>query len=219
MKVGILVECGRDGLEDVVVRRICKLLRDDGGQPAEIEIVPMDSKAQLIRECGPAAAGLLESGWDRVVILWDEKPAWPKLGERLCWHNDKQDILANLARHRVVADSVFLVCIEREFESWLLFDAGMLSRVLSRDAHQVKARPPAKPDRQKNPKAAMRKLFDQHGRGPYVDLQFAREFAWCLTALNRLRKCETFTRFAQCVTDPALKGRSSSRAAPRSRVK
>lgn len=193
MKVGILVECGRDGLEDVVVRRICQLLS------AEIDIVPMDSKAKLIRDCGPAVARLLEDGCDRVVILWDEKPAWPRTGERLCWHNDRQDILTSLKRAGVGRAAVRLVCIEREFESWLLFDKQMLSCVLSTDAHPVNARPPGRPDRHRDPKAAMRNLFREHGRGPYVDVQFARQFARCLTALNRLRHCQTFKRFEQAL--------------------
>lgn len=201
MRVGILVECGRDGLEDVVVRRICALLRADVGEPAEIDIVPMDNKAQLIRECGPAVVQLLGNGCDRVVILWDERPAWPRAGEQLCWHNDRQDILANLQQADVAEDSVRLVCIEREFESWLLFDRLMLSCVLSTDAHPVRARPPANPDRIANPKGAMMKLFRQHGRGRYVDVQFARRFADCLTALSRLRGCRTFRRFVQFLTE------------------
>ena len=201
MRTGILVECGRDGLEDVLVRRICELLLADVGQPTEIDIVPMDNKAQLIRECGPAVARLLENGWDRVVILWDERPAWPKTGDRLCWHNDRQDILANLAKADVDQDAVCLVCIEREFESWLLFDERMLSCVLSTDAHAVRAQAPRNPDQHKNPKGAMMKLFRQHRGVRYVDVQFARQFARCLTALNRLSRCQTFKRFEQCLTD------------------
>lgn len=80
MKVGILVECGRDGLEDVVVRRICDLLRANAGEPVEIDIVTMDNKENLIRECGPAVAGLLGDGCDRVVILWDERPGMARTG-------------------------------------------------------------------------------------------------------------------------------------------
>lgn len=201
MRVGILVECGRDGLEDVVVRRICVLLREGGGEPAEIDIITMDNKDNLIQQCGPAVAGLFADGCDRVVILWDERPAWPDRHEPLCWHNDRQDILANLAQAGVAQDAVCLVCIEREFESWLLFDEQMLSCVLSTDAHPVRARSPANPDRIANPKGAMMNLFRQHRRGRYVDVQFARRFAECLAALNRLRRCRTFRRFVQCLTE------------------
>jgi hypothetical protein len=167
----------------------------------------MDNKAQLIRECGPAVVRLLENGCDRVVILWDERPAWPQAGERLCWHNDRQDILTNLQQARVDNDSVFLVCIEREFESWLLFDEQMLRCVLCTKEHpRLLASPPRNPDTARNPKGAMTTLFRRHGER-YVDVQFARRFAQCLTSLNRLRRCRTVRRFVQFLTDPA--GRSA----------
>jgi hypothetical protein len=87
-KVGILVECGRRGLEDVVCRRLCTLLREHTGLDFEDDIVTMDNKRNLIQTCGAVTAALFASGCDRVVILWDERPAWPKAGERLCWHNE-----------------------------------------------------------------------------------------------------------------------------------
>jgi hypothetical protein len=196
MRVGILV-----------VRRICDLLRADGGEPAQIDIVPMDNKENLIQQCGTAIAALLANGCDRVVILWDERPAWPDRSQPLCWHNDRQDILANLQQARVDDDSVFLVCIEREFESWLLFDEPMLRGVLCTKEHpRLLASPPRSPDRARNPKGAMATLFRRHGER-YVDVQFARRFAQCLTSLNRLRRCQTFRRFVQFLTDPA--GRST----------
>jgi hypothetical protein len=203
MRVGILVECGRDGLEDVVVRRICDLLRGELGEPASIDVVPMDNKAQLIRECGRVAAPLLASGCDRVVILWDQRPAWPRVGQPLCWHNDRVDVLASLRRSGVPRDAALLVCIEREFESWLLFDEPMLSCVLSTKTHPVRAKAPAHPDKILNPKGAMMSLFRRHLRGRYEDAQFARQFARCLSALNRLRRCRTFRRFERCVTGSA----------------
>ena len=65
MKVGILVECGREGLEDVLVRRICDLLSEHTGEPTEIDIVPMDNKELLIRDCGAAVAGTAVSRTSR----------------------------------------------------------------------------------------------------------------------------------------------------------
>jgi hypothetical protein len=93
-KVGILVECGRQGLEFVVCRRLCMLLRENTGIDFVEEIVPMDDKRNLIQTCGAATASLFASGFDRVVILWDERPAWPTACERLCWHDTEQDFRA-----------------------------------------------------------------------------------------------------------------------------
>ena len=121
-KIGLLVECGRDGLEVVLCRRIGELLSQDCGAEVELEIVPMDNKARLLEDCGSVVARLLANGCDRVVILWDERPAWPEMGEPLCWHNDRLQVLAELKKAKVSVGKAHLVCIECEFESWLLFD-------------------------------------------------------------------------------------------------
>ena len=204
MKVGILVECGRDGLEDVLCRRICTLLRVESGIDFELDIVPMDNKRRLIRECGPASVRLLDSGCNRVVILWDERPAWPRSGERLCWHNDRQDVLASLRQSQVDHRSVHLVCIEREFESWLLFDERMLSCVFSTEAHPIRVGRQRNPHRMPNPKGTMTGLFRRHRGWRYVNLQHAKDFARCLQNLARLQRCATFRRFAERVTGPAI---------------
>lgn len=203
-RVGILVECGRRGLEDVVCRRLCALLREHTGVVFEEEIVPMDNKPNLIETCGAVTANLFASGCDRVVILWDERPAWPRAGEPLCWHNDREDILANLQRARVADRRVHLVRIEREFQSWLLFDHDMLSSVLSTTAHPVRVGRQKSPDRMSNPKSTMTSLFRQHRGRQYVDIQHAADFARCLRNLTRLRRCETFRRFAERVTGQAV---------------
>ena len=195
MKVGLLVECGRVGLEAIVCRRIVDLLRDDYNADVELDIVPMDNKRRLIEECGGTVNALFLSGCDRVVILWDERPAWPKTGEKLCWHNDRVDVLASLAAHHVKPEKVGLVCIEREFESWLLFDHPMLSNLLSRPTHKVDFPRQSRPDRSTDPKGTMTSLMRQLAGETYVDVQFATRFAQHLVSLNKLKKCSTFKRF------------------------
>jgi hypothetical protein len=199
VQVGILVECGRDGLEVHLCRRICALLRDDHGATIQEEVVPMVDKSQLIEDCAAAAGNLLAGGIDRVIILWDEEPAWPDQHQKPCWHNEKEQILQSLRAAALDLDLIHLVCIERAFESWLLFDDRVLSRVLSRPAHAVRARPPRNPHRERNVKGKMIKLFRQHGH-IYVDVQWARRLAESLEDLSRLRKCSTFRRFAERVT-------------------
>jgi hypothetical protein len=109
MKVGILVECGRMGLEDVLCRRICELLEAERGVELEVDIVPMVNKALLIQDCGTTALRLLNDGCDRVVILWDERPAWPKKDERLCWRIEREKILAELRQAGLTRRPVSLV--------------------------------------------------------------------------------------------------------------
>jgi hypothetical protein len=159
----------------------------------------MDNKRNLIQTCGAATANLMRSRCDRVVILWDERPAWPRMGDPLCWHNDREDILRSLRLAGVAVRHVHLVCIEREFESWLLCDQLMLSAVLSTETHPVRVHAQKNPHRMGNPKGTMARLFRQHRGWGYVDVQHARDFARCLQDLGRLRQCDTFRRFAQCV--------------------
>lgn len=203
MKVGILVECGRDGLEVHMCRRICQLL----SEYCEVQLQPvirsMDNKARLLEECGTVTRLLFADGCERVVILWDERPAWPKMDKALCWHNDREKILQELQQAGVAHQPVFLVCIEREFESWLLFDERLIAKVLSTDAHPRHIRAQKHPDRLSNPKGVMITLFRQHGKN-YVDTLYARSFATCLSDINRLKRCPTFCRFAEKLTGYAL---------------
>ena len=198
-RVGILVECGRDGLEVHVCRKMCVLFNEQLGVEIEPVIVPMDNKTRLLEECGTVTRNLFNDGCDRVVILWDERPAWPDMRDSLCWHNDREKIMAELTQAGIDDQPVYLVCIEREFESWLLFDNLMLSNILSTPAHPVRLGRQKSPDRVSNPKGRMMTIFKQHGKR-YVDTIYARRFANALTTLNRLRRCPTFCRFAEKVT-------------------
>ena len=76
-RVGILVECGPDGLEVHVCGRICELLQRRTGIVTEHTIVPMTNKLGLLEGCGPVTRSLFDRGCERVVILWDERPPGP----------------------------------------------------------------------------------------------------------------------------------------------
>jgi hypothetical protein len=197
-RVGILVECGRDGLEVHLCQRICELLRTEHGAAFAETIVPMDDKRRLVEECATVTAALFEEGFERIVILWDEEPAWPKKEDPLCWHQERVQILAALHGAGLPPPSVHLVCIERAFESWLMHDDRLLSRQLSRPTHKVKVKTPANPHRLNNAKGVLMRLFKKHG-GEYRDVTLARQLAANLESLNRLRRCATFSRFAERV--------------------
>jgi hypothetical protein len=202
-RVGILVECGREGLEVHFCRRICHFLREQHGARIAEEIVPMDNKRRLLEEGATAAGALLDGGCDRVVILWDEEPSWPERREPLCWHREREHLLASLRAQGLNPAVVHLVCIARAFESWLMFDGTLLSRFLSRPAHPIRVRPPANPHRLRNPKGVLMGIFRQH-RQRYIDVAVARPLAATLDDLTRLRRCETFRRFAEKVMGAPL---------------
>ena len=198
-KVGILVECRPDGLEFHVCRKICALLQRHTGVVIEHEIRSMDHKRGLLEGCGAATLNLFRDGCERVVILWDERPSWPDRHESLCWHRERVKIVEELQRANLSCRPVYLVCIEREFESWLLNDHLLLSAVLSTPSHPVRVRKQRNPDRLDNPKGRMMALFQEHGK-QYVDVRYARPFANALNDLNHLLECRTFRRFAEKVT-------------------
>ena len=195
-KIGLLVESGPSGLEAIVCRRICDLLNAQHNVDFDVDVVPMDNKRRLLNECGSASQALLVGGCERVIILWDERPAWPTSNEKLCWHRDRQFAIGSLNAAGLDLSRVHLVCIEREFESWLLFDHGMLSRVLSRPTHPVSFPKQSHPDRNINPKGTVTSKFRELAGQTYVDLVFARRFAEEIDSLSRLLRCATFKRFA-----------------------
>ncbi len=61
-RVGILVECGPDGLEVHVCRKICALLQRETGIEIEPTIIPMGNKLALIEDCGTRDPGPLQPG-------------------------------------------------------------------------------------------------------------------------------------------------------------
>ena len=199
-KIGLLVESGPSGLEAIVCRRICDLLNAQHDVDLEVDILPMDNKRRLLNECGSASQALLVGGCERVVILWDERPPLLTSNEKLCWHRERQIALGNLNAAVIDLTRVHLVCIEREFESWLLFDHGMLSRVLSRPTHPVSFPKQSHPDRNNNPKGTVTSKFRELAGQTYVDLVFARRFADEIESLSRLLRCATFKRFASRLT-------------------
>lgn len=198
MKAGILVECGPEGMEVHLCRRIAELVVEETGIDLEVDIVPMDDKEALLEQCGGVALRLLNAGCDRVVILWDERPAWPDKKQKQCRRRERGQIFAELDKVGLADGPVFLVRIEREIESWLLFDEQMLSNVLSRPAHRVRAEPPQHPHKIPNPKGAMMTLFEKHGQRYVATL--GKKFAASLTGLRRMRKCKTFRRFIEKLT-------------------
>lgn len=202
-RVGILVECGPQGLEVHLCERICSLLRDQHGAAVEEIIVPMDNKRRLLEECGTVTAQLIAEGVDRVIVLWDEEPAWPDRHEKLCWSAERGQILQSMTSVGANIGRVHPVCIERAFEAWLLHDAGLLGRVLSRPTRKARVKVPAKPHTLRNAKGVLMRVFQRHGQR-YVDVTWATRLAASLEDLNRLRRCSTFKRFAERVMGGAL---------------
>ena len=134
MKIGIICECGPQGAEVQVFPEIVKKL----SLKHILDIVPMDKKPKLVEGCGKAAKQLLESGCERVLIVWDLYPGWREKGQKPCRKEDCAAIFASLKASKVGAKKIKLICIQEELEAWLLCDGSAVSEVLSKPTHKVK---------------------------------------------------------------------------------
>lgn len=198
MRVGMIFECGPDGADRNVCEHLARRLQPD----IEIISVTLDNKPKLVTECGLAAAKLLREGCQRVVIVWDLYPPWRRQGAHPCRRDDREAIVDSLTKAGVKLSHVSLVCIEEELEAWLIADGRAVSTVLSRSAHPVRVQDVGRPERKRNPKRHLIRVFQQRGHR-YNDLIYARKIVEALPDLTRIKRCATFVRFAVKVTGKA----------------
>lgn len=192
----MIFECGPGGADLQVCRHLACLLQSD----IEIAHVTLGNKPHLVAECGTAAARLLAEGCERVVIVWDLYPPWRPNKQKPYRKEDREAIFQSLSRAGVDALQASLVCIEEELEAWLIADGRALTSVLSRPAHPVKIQDIKNVEKTRKPKTRLNQIFQQHVGKPYVDRIHARLIVEALPDLTRLRRCETFVRFAVKVT-------------------
>jgi len=195
MKVGMIFECGPQGAD----RKVCEYLAKHIKPDIEIESVTLDNKKNLVSECGKAAVQLLNSGCDHVVIMWDLHPSWRETVP--CRKEDREDIQRSLTAAKADAKKVFLVCIEEELEAWLIADNRAIEVVLSKPHRRVSVARERHPERVNNPKKRLMQIYRQEGKRPYNDLIDAEKIVKAMPDLERLKRVETFVRFALKVAD------------------
>ena len=142
------------------------------------------------------AAALLAEGCERVLIVWDLRPAWPDKKHKPCRKTERDVILTAIGNAATADSPIFLVCVEQELESWLLADEAKISAYLSTDAHVYPAKRVGKPDHVPNPKAVMMNHFKEARGWRYEDRTHAiKVLKAANTDLKRLRRSPTFARF------------------------
>ncbi|MGC2232791.1 MAG: DUF4276 family protein, partial [Candidatus Acidiferrum sp.] len=189
MKIGMIFECGPDGAD----LQVCQALGKRLNPQVVISSVPLDNKPKLIRECGKVSKQLLEV--DRcahVLIIWDLYPAWREGNVKPCRKHDRETILSSLKGAKVNHSRVTPICIQEELEAWLIADGRALSAVLSTDAHPVRVGHENRPERVRNPKKSLIRLFSRSRLRTYVDRQHAIQIVRALPDLGRLGRLPTF---------------------------
>lgn len=204
MKVGFIFECGREGPDVKVCRHLFGQLKPG------VEFIPrtLDNKPNLIEHCGAVARELLKQ-CVKVSIIWDLFPPWRERGIKPCRREDRTAILQSLRSEGVDLNKIVLVCIQEELEAWLLADHRAVSAMIAPLKHPHPIGRISKfpnPDGIRNPKARLTKIFNQE-LGPkrrYVDYQHAIRIAEQIQDFQRLRRSDSFRRFALKVTCVAL---------------
>lgn len=194
MKIGLIFECGPQGADKQVCEYLAKKIRPD----AEYVSKTLDNKDNLLNQAAEVAKGLIEIDLcDRVLIIWDLRPSWPDMKTKPCRWAERQKLLADLQANMLQNKAIFLICIEQEFESWLLADKDAVNSFLSRPAHIYSgATTVSRPDNEKNPKSRMMGYFKAARGCKYDDKVHAIGIIKqeCLN-LKKLRRSNSFGRF------------------------
>lgn len=198
MKIGFVFECGPKGADEQVCEYLAMLIR-----PGVVPVSrTLDNKANLIRDAGRVAVALLADGCERVLIVWDLRPAWPDKKTKPCRHDERVALLKALEDAGVSSGPVFLVCVEQELECWLLADEARLSAYLSTSEHPFVASRVRRPDRVKNPKALMMNYFRTARGWRYEDRTHAIQILRVAGLdLKRLKRSASFARFESKLTE------------------
>ena len=196
MKIGFIFECGPEGPDVQVCRYLVQML------DPTIEFVPstLDNKKKLVEDCGTVARVLLDE-CEKVIIVWDLYPAWRERGMRPCRHKDRQAIFRSLQSENVDLSKVFPVCIQEELEAWLLADNRAVTAMLKplKRPHPVgRITKFPNPDTVSNPKKRLTRIFTQElgASRRYVDYQHAIKLAREISDFNKIRRSDSFQRFA-----------------------
>ena len=80
MTIGLILECGPQGADKLVCEYLASKLRPN----VPVVSRTMDDKPNLLSNAAKAAALLLADGCERVLIIWDLRPAWPDTANKPC---------------------------------------------------------------------------------------------------------------------------------------
>lgn len=166
MKIGFVLECSPGGPDAIVypfvANKICPALQIE--KPETLK-----DKKTLLQEAPLVAKTLLETGCQKVFVIWDKKPRW-KDDAGNC-NTDKSTIEEGLANLQVSLNDIYLVCIDEMLESWMIADGdGVTNWINSKTTHKIKAFGDHKKSEQSAPKERIKAyLKDNFGKWQYND--------------------------------------------------
>ena len=134
-------------------------------------------------------------------------PAWREKGLKPCRFQDRQDIFASLRAQNINLNRVILICIREELEAWLMADIRAVTAIIAKlkHPHNVGKIPQSrKPDNILKPKIKLIKIFNQELGYRYVDTRHALLIARAIPDCSKIKRSESFRRFALKIADKAL---------------
>jgi len=161
----------------------------------EFEVVPLDDKRKLFSDCGEWTKEYLNKGYDKVIILWDLKPAWEVDQNKVCLVEELEIIQENLNTAGVTSSKVYKICLVQMLEAWLIADERAIRALLSTSAHSVRVPRTRKPEEERDPKSKLMTIFRQKRGRRYNDGVDAIKIVEQMPDLNRIRRLSTFQRF------------------------
>ena len=193
MSIGMIFECGLQGAD----KQVCEYLAGELRPGVVLKSVTLDNKPNLLANAAKAARGLLADGCERVLVIWDLRPAWPSTKHKPCRATERAHLLDTLAKEGLAGAPVYLVCVEQEFESWIAADETKLSAFLSTASHTYSVPRVRRPDREKNPKSLVMKHFKMARGLRYEDRVHAIKVMRTDPPPNwsKLRRSASFARF------------------------
>lgn len=193
MTIGFVFECGPMGAD----KQVCEYLAGQLKPGERFVSRTLDNKLKLLEGAAGVARKLLdEEGCNRVLIIWDLRPAWPDKKEKPCRATERQTLLNALANEGLHGRPVYLVCVEQELESWLVACDHAISAFLSTPAHPYKAKKVRAPDEVGNPKSVVIKHFRDACGKRYDDrVDAIKVLKAAEMDLKRLRRSTSFSRF------------------------
>lgn len=188
MKYGFVFECCLDGPDYKVIKHLVKKILPD----CDFQSATLGNKVKVLDECADSVDLFISTGCNKVFIVWDLKP---KFTDCECIVQERDLIRQKLINRNIPLGNVEFIGIVYELESWLLADITAVEGVLSTREHPVKLDTIHYPDRDRNPKGKLKRIFLAHRHYEYNDLDHAYRIIKNVEDVKKLGRSGTFSRF------------------------
>ena len=198
MKIGIICEGSIDS-DVLVFEYLIKKLNEKIRKEVKVLRNPLGNKKDIFKFCGKVSKNLLEiDKCDKVIIIWDLSPSWktedPK---KPCLKEDREKVFKSLNDEKIDRSKVSLICIQAMLEAWLIADEEALIKFLSTKSHSAEVNKVKNPEKEKDPKARLIKVFETNKGFKYEESRHAIKIIELVDTKKLYKRCLTYQRFEE----------------------